>query len=107
MKLDFSDQLIEKWKVLGKNCKNIHLKLKLLMQKLVKVRNQIFKSLSSLNKIFNESGMAELNEMQDLESLIEMCRIVKESKLIDYHILWKIPRKAEILEEYNENELSN
>ena len=83
------------------------MKLKILLQKLVKLRNQIFKTLSSLNKLFNDSGMSETYEKQDIESMIEMCKIVKESKLIDSHNLWEIPRKSESTEDYNEDELSN
>ena len=106
-KCEFSDSLVDKWRTLGKDCKVVHLKLRTLMQKLVKVRNQIFTSLSSLNKLFAESGICEAYQSQDVESMFEMCKIVKEFGLIDSHNLWGIPLRALNSETYNESELSS
>lgn len=106
-KCEFSDGLVDKWRLVGKDCKAAHLKLKALMQKLVKVRNQIFKALAALNRMFEESGVSEAYDGQDVESMFEMCRIVKELGLTESHNLWGIPLKSLNSEDYNESELSS
>jgi len=92
-----------------KECKQLKRRTKsitLLVQKLIKLRNEILIASSQYRNIFQESASFNSYSKKDFSNILDLVDHFKDSKFVSPHYLYDLPKKDPTEELYKDNELS-